>query len=211
MFRLILYWKRLPGPIASQDAYNALIYFSHPLILVAGNLSLAKVISMHKVPLYEWRSFQTDVNKDLKAFWQGTALDAFFENRYAPQEKSEALKALNFNPLVLREVSQRIMSKHNIIPTLLDSIWLTHQPSHPLWQLDQDAREIMAMPSSRELLSEIQAVRDLTKREILAGKIILNYTQTAQPILSSYELGTLFSLIEDPVIKAYLKSLLEKR
>ncbi|MGI9283518.1 MAG: hypothetical protein ACR2PX_28395 [Endozoicomonas sp.] len=37
-----------PGPIASQDDYNALIYFSHPLILVAGNLSLAKVISMHR-------------------------------------------------------------------------------------------------------------------------------------------------------------------
>lgn len=199
-----------PGPVASQDAYNALIYFSHPLILVAGNLSLAKVISMHKIPLYEWRSFQTDVNTDLKAHWKGTHLESFFENRYAPDMKAQSLKAFDFNPQALREVSQRIMKKHDVMPALLDTIWLAHQPSHPLWELDTYAQEMLSSRISRGSLLEILAVQDSFKREVLAGKLILHHLRTASLGLMSYELEALFTVIKDPVIKAYLRSMQER-
>ncbi|WP_434002708.1 hypothetical protein [Endozoicomonas sp.] len=146
----------------------------------------------------------------MKALWQGTPLEAFFENRYAPTDKAKALMELNFNPRMLRDVSHRIIDRYDVIPRLMDIIWLTHQPDHPLWQLDSDTQELLTNYAGTKLLSEIQAIPDRAKREIIAGKIMLHYINTANPGLTSYELGTLFLLIEDPVISAYLRSLMER-
>ncbi|WP_422138623.1 hypothetical protein [Endozoicomonas sp. ALC020] len=199
-----------PGFIDNERAYNALAYFSQPLTLVTGDMSLIKAITMNKIPFYEWHYFQTDVNKHLQSLWKGTGLESFFVSDYQPEIKAAALNQFNLDSPLRREINRRIISAHNAMPGLLDVIWLVHRPSHALWNLDTQVRERLENGQNDELFHEIKQTESMDIRDILATKVLIQHSRDQSTGFNQYQLDELFMLIQDPRLREYLIPLLNK-
>ncbi|WP_257287404.1 hypothetical protein [Endozoicomonas sp. SESOKO2] len=197
-----------PGTIANENAYNALLYFSNPLILVTGNISLAKAITMNKIPFYEWRFFESQVNADLQSFWKNTGLESFFVSEYRPEIKAAALNQFNFDSPLRRQANKRIIKAKNAMPDLLDVIWLVHRPNHTLWKLDTQVKRRWVQGGKSELFEEIKHTESADIRDILAAKVIVHNILYQNTGYDSEQLDAIFKLIQDPRLKGYLLSLL---
>lgn len=144
-----------PGKIQDENAYNAMLYFSQPLVHVAGNISLVKAITMNKLPFYEWRYFHTHMNPSLQKLWQGTGYESLFVNEYNPEGKAAVLKQVGFDRDVLSRVNQNIVVSHNAMPALMGVIRLAYMPDHPLWEL---AKELDSLVEDRAFEKAVQLV-----------------------------------------------------
>ncbi len=199
-----------PGFIANENAYNALLYFSNPLILVTGNIGLAKAITMNKIPFYEWRYFESHTNEHLQSFWQGTTLEAFFVSEYQPERKAAALNQFNFDSVLRRQTNQRIIKEKNAMPDLLDVIWLVHRPNLALWRLDKKVKERLRLGEKSQLFDEIKHTESADIRDVLAAKVLIQHILDQNTGYDSEQLDELIKLIQDPRLREYLISLMIK-
>ncbi|WOG29468.1 hypothetical protein [Endozoicomonas sp. 8E] len=199
-----------PGFIDNESAHNALAYFSQPLTLVTGDISLIKAIAMNKIPFCEWRYFQTDVNKHLQSLWKGSGLELFFVNDYQPEIKAAALNQFKLDSPLRRKINRQIISAHNAMPGLLDVIWLVHRPSHALWNLDTQVKERLEKGENSELFDEIKQTESKDIRDILAAKVLIQHSRDQSTGYNQYQLDELFMLIQDPRLREYLLPLLNK-
>ncbi|KEQ13371.1 hypothetical protein GZ77_13255 [Endozoicomonas montiporae] len=188
-----------PGAIPSQEEYDALLFYSHSLMLVAGNLSLVKAISMNKVPFYEWRSFQQAVNDDLREHWKGTALEDFFQNRYAPRKKALALNRFGFDETLIKKVNGSIIKKHNNTEALADVVWLALQPDHPAWKYSAYVDDIVSQRDVDVFIKDIKSKVGF-ERDVPAAKLVFRHIKK-DIYLQSIDVGELIYLIQDPMIK----------
>ena len=83
---------RLPI-IKNPDEYASLFHYSNPVVGVTGNSSLFEVISLGKLPLYDFNmDIQFYVNSDMAIYTEGELLN-FFDNYINPEEKAAIAKS----------------------------------------------------------------------------------------------------------------------
>ncbi|WP_422410906.1 MULTISPECIES: hypothetical protein [unclassified Endozoicomonas] len=196
------------GFIDNDNAYNALAYFSQPLTLVTGDINLAKAITMNKIPFYQWRHFQTQVNEHLQSLWQGTGLESFFVNDYQPEIKAAALNQFNQDSPLRRQTNKQIIKAKNAMPDLLDVVWLVHCPNAEVWRLDTQVKRKLVQGENNELFDEIKNTESKDIRDILATKVLIQHIFDQNTGYDKEQLDEFFKLINDSRLREYLLSLL---
>lgn len=200
-----------PGRVSDEDAYNAMLYFAHPYIHVAGNISLVKAITMNKLPFYEWRYFHTHINPGLKVVWKGTGYEALFENEYNPETKALVIRQRGIDYAVLRDTGQKIFDNHNAMPALMDVVRLTYEPSHEIWQIARQLDYLIHEEAYDRAMTLVNSQIDPVYKEIMAARFLLAARSHNPEPVSGNRAGQLLRFISDIQIKTLLMEMLKIR